>query len=120
MKILAIDDSPPALDVLTDAIREAQPNAEVFPFDDPFKLLYFAKKTPCDIAFLDIQMPEMNGLETAMALKKIKPSVNIIFVTAYSQYAIEAMKLRASGYVLKPATKEAVEREIENLRHPYV
>jgi len=65
MKILAIDDSPPALDVLTEAIREACPNAEVFPFDDPYKLLDFAKETPCDIAFLDIQMPGMNGLAAA-------------------------------------------------------
>ena len=118
MKILAIDDSPPVLDVLTEAIREACPNAQVFAFDDPYKLLDFAKETPCDIAFLDIQMPGMNGLEAAIALKKIKPSLNIIFVTAYSQYAIEAMKLYPSGYVMKPVIKEAIEREIENLRHP--
>ncbi|MCL2764500.1 MAG: response regulator [Treponema sp.] len=118
MKIITIDDSPPALDVLTEAIREACPDAEVFSFDDPYKLLDFAKETPCDIALLDIRMPGMNGLEAAVALKKIKPSTNIIFVTAYSQYAIEAMKLYPSGYVMKPAAKKAIEREIENLRHP--
>jgi len=116
--IFTIDDSPPALDVLTEAICEVCPNDEVFPFNDPYKLLNFAKKTPCDIAFLDIQMPGMNGLEVAVTLKKIKPSTNIIFVTAYSQYAIDAMKLYPSGYVMKPVTKEAVEKELENLRHP--
>lgn len=113
-----MDDSPPALDVLTEAIREACPDTEVFPFDDPYKLLDFAKETPCDIAFLDIQMPGINGLATAIALKKFKPSTNIIFVTAYSKYAMEAMQLYASGYVMKPASREAIEREIKNLRHP--
>jgi len=118
MKILAIDDSPSALDVLTEAIRKARSNADVFPFDDPFELIKFAKETPCDIAFIDIQMPEMNGLELAVMLKKIKPSINIVFVTAYSKYAVEAMKLHPSGYVMKPATKKAVEQELENLRYP--
>ena len=60
----------------------------------------------------------MNGLELAVALKKIKPDINIIFATAYVKYKGDAMDLRASGYVMKPVTKEAVEREIENLRHP--
>jgi two-component SAPR family response regulator len=60
----------------------------------------------------------MNGLEVAKKLKGNTPKINIIFVTAYSQYATEAFELHPSGYVLKPATKEAVEREMENLRHP--
>jgi len=119
MKILAIDDSESALKLLTSSVAEAQPSALVFPFRKPSELLTFAKDNACDIAFLDIRMWGMNGLELAKKLKDYNPKINIIFVTAYSEYAREAFELYPSGYVLKPVTKEAVEREFENLRHPF-
>ena len=118
IKILAIDDEEFALESLTEVIREACPSDEVFSFKEPSKLLAFAKENDCHIAFLDVEMWGMNGLELALELKKINPQINIIFATAYVQYKNDAMDLRASGYVMKPVTKEAVEREIENLRHP--
>jgi len=118
MRILAIDDSGPALKLLTGSISEAEPSSEIFPFNKPSELLAFAKDNPCDIAFLDIKMAGMNGLALAKELKDITPRINIIFVTAYSEYATEAFDLYPSGYVLKPVTKEAVKREIKNLRHP--
>ena len=118
MKILAIDDNGPALKLLTKSIAEARPLSEIFPFRKPSELLVFAKDNLCDIAFLDIKMWGMNGLALAKELKEINPKINIIFVTAYSKYASDAFGLYPSGYVLKPVTKEAVEREIENLRYP--
>jgi two-component SAPR family response regulator len=118
MKILAIDDSEPALKLLAGSITEAQSSAQVFLFSKPSELLAFAKDNPCDIAFLDIRMWGMNGLELAKKLKDYNYKINIIFVTAYSEYAKEAFELYPSGYILKPVTKEAVEREIENLRYP--
>lgn len=118
MRILAIDDSESALSLLTDTIKEAVLDAEIFPFTDPEALLLFAQKSPCDIAFLDIQMWGMSGLEVAVTLKKIKHTTNIIFVTAYNQYQGDAFGLHASGYLMKPPTKEAILKEIENLRHP--
>lgn len=118
MKILALDDSEPALKLLTAAIAEASPSSEIFAFDKPSELLAFVKGTVYDIAFLDIKMWGMNGLEVAKKLKDLNPQMNIIFVTAYTKYASEAFELYPSGYVLKPVTKEAVAREMENLRHP--
>jgi len=118
MKILAIDDSVPALKLLTNSIAEVQPAAEIFAYSKPSELLAFAKENPCDIAFLDIQMWGKNGLEVAKELKEFNPKINIIFVTAYSKYATEAFELHPSGYILKPVTNEAVKREIDNLRHP--
>ena len=118
MRILAIDDSEPALKLLSASIAEAQPSAEIFSFHKPSELLAFAKQNPCDIGFLDIQMWGMNGLTVAKKLKDDNPKINIIFVTAYSQYAAEAFELYPSGYILKPVTKEAIEREIKNLRYP--
>ncbi|MCL2443741.1 MAG: response regulator [Treponema sp.] len=118
MRVLALDDSELALELIVSLIKEAVPEAEVFPFNKPSELLEFAKKETCDIAFLDIQMWGMNGLEVAKALKDIYSKINIIFVTAYKEHANEAFELYPSGYILKPAKKEAVLREIDNLRYP--
>jgi two-component SAPR family response regulator len=119
MKILALDDSKPVLKLLTSAIKSARPSAEIFAFNKPSELLDFAKDNNCDVAFLDIEMWGMNGLQVAKSLKDLDPKINIIFVTAHSEYSTEAFGLHPSGYILKPATKEAVELELENLRHPF-
>ncbi|MCL2758790.1 MAG: response regulator [Treponema sp.] len=118
MKILAIDDNESALKLLASSIAEVQPSAQIFGFNKPSDLLVFAKSNPCDIAFLDIKMWGMNGLVLAKELKDLNPKINIIFVTAYSKYSTEAFGLYPSGYILKPVTKEAVEKEIDNLRYP--
>ena len=65
-----------------------------------------------DVAFLDIQTGDINGLQLAVELKKVKPDIHIIFVTGYSQYAVEAFSIHATGYLLKPVTEEAVSREL--------
>jgi len=120
MIILAIDDERRALSTLTQAIESAVPDATVAGYSTAGEAIGFAKENKVDVAFLDIQMPEMNGLLLAMNLKEVDPKINIIFVTGHSQYAIDAMELHPSGYVMKPATKEKVECELENLRYPVV
>ena len=63
-------------------------------------------------------MPGINGIQLAKELKKINPLVNIIFVTAYDNYALEAYQLHASGYLSKPVNSERIKEELEALRHP--
>ena len=75
-----------------------------------------AAKNGCDVAFPDIHMRGMNGVEVAKELKKINPKMNIIFVTGFSEYTGDAMRLHASGYIMKPVTKEKVEAELSDLR----
>ena len=70
MKILCVDDEPLMLQMLEIAIQEAKPDAEVFAFEDQDELLEEAKKGDCDIAFLDIHMRGMTGVELAKELKK--------------------------------------------------
>ncbi len=119
MRILAADDEALALEMLTEAIREAVPQAEIFSFQKPSQLLSFAQtEAPCDVAFLDIHMRGVTGVELAKKLKDLSPSINIIFVTGFDQYTGDAMRLHASGYVLKPVTKEKIEAEMSDLRHP--
>lgn len=118
MRILCIDDEPLALEMLEEAIQEAKPDADVMAFRKQSELLAEAQKNGCDIAFLDIHMRGMNGVELAKKLKEINPKMNIIFVTGYDEYTGDAMRLRASGYVMKPVTKEKLEEELKELRFP--
>lgn len=118
MNILAADDEPLALEMLTDSIREALPNAQISSFTKASQLLSYAGEHPCDIAFLDINMRGITGIELAYKLKQSNPKVNIIFVTGYDEYATEAMAMHASGYVMKPVTAEKIQVELDELRHP--
>lgn len=118
MTIVALDDEILQLNMLMKCIRTAAPGAELQGFNQPDELLAFARRNKFDVAFLDIQLFGANGMEVAKKLKLLQPHVNIIFCTAYSQYAAEAFSLRASGYILKPVTLDAVRTELDTLRNP--
>jgi len=118
MNILAIDDNVLALEELVSSIKEACPNDEIHSFSKPSKLLDYAKENPCDIAFLDIELWGINGIDIAQKLKEIHSKINIVFVTGYSKYALDSYTVKASDYVMKPVTKEAVKKAMENLRFP--
>lgn len=118
MLVLAVDDEQSALNVLVGAIKDAVSDAEIHSFRKPLDALEFVKSNSCEIAFLDIQMREINGIVLARKIKEIYPQINIIFVTGYSEYANEAFGLHASGYVFKPVTEDKIRVEMQNLRYP--
>lgn len=118
MKIIAVDDERHALAMLQQAIVEVAGDADLTCFTSPSEVLEHAAKHDVEVAFLDIEMPEMNGLFLAKSLKDLRPAANIIFVTSYSEYANKAFSLRASGYVMKPIDPQQVLVELENLRNP--
>jgi len=118
MLIYAADDERLALNMLRDAIAEAQPEAEIRPFRQAAQLLQAAAETPPDVAFLDVEMPGMTGLTLARRLYEIKEEINIIFVTGYRQYAADAFDVFASGYITKPCTAENIRQALEHLRFP--
>lgn len=120
MKMLCVDDEPLMLKMLEMAIKEARPDADITAHKKQADLLEDARKNGCDIAFLDIHMRGMNGVELAKELKTVNPKMNIIFVTGFSEYAGEAMSMHASGYIMKPVTKEKIEKELADLRFPIV
>ena len=118
LKILAIDDEPPALELLVRNIKKAIPDCEIFSYSDSREALKKAEAEKIDIAFTDIHMPHIHGTELAKALKKTNPKLNIIFVTGYSQYQSEAIKLHVSGYISKPVSADDIAEEMENLLNP--
>ena len=118
MNILAVDDEYYALTLLEKSISEVAYGAVVYLCQNVNDALSVAKTNRIDVAFLDIHMPGMSGIELAKELKMINPKVNIIFVTGFSEYMREGIELRASGYVLKPFTAALIKTELENLRNP--
>lgn len=115
MTIYVLDDEPIALRGTIKIIKEVIPNAQVTGFDrarDLFSHFEETKEKP-DVVLCDIEMPGVSGLDFAAKFKEVCPDVRIIFVTAYSQYALEAFRLHVHGYILKPITGERVKEEIE-------
>ena len=118
MKIIALDDEELALEGLMDAIRACAPNAELHGFSYAEDVLVFLRDHSCDVAFLDVEMAGINGVELAEQLKLRNPDVNLIFATGFSSYQGSAFDLHASGYLMKPITVEKVRKELANLRRP--
>lgn len=118
MRILIVDDEPMMLDMAEETIKEVRPEAEIYSTLSSQQAYASAQQHTYDVAFLDVEMPGMNGIELAKKLKECYAAINIIFVTAYAEYATEAFSIYASGYLMKPLHKEAVEKAIENLRFP--
>ena len=119
MNILLVDDEKFQLIRLESEARQAFPHDAIFfVCSSPLEAINKAKEEDIDIAFLDIEMPEMNGIQLAKELKKINPLINIIFVTAYDNYALESFKIHASGYLTKPVHAQQIQEELECLRHP--
>ena len=118
MNILAVDDEYLALELMRSALEKVAGHSTVYLCRDVASALRTARETTVDVAFLDIHMPEMSGIELARQLKMLNPRINIIFATGFSEYMKEGVDLRMSGYLFKPVTPEAVRAELENLRHP--
>ncbi len=118
MNIIAVDDEKLALDTLVDSIVKVMPDEKVHGFRAASEAVDYVKTNGCDIAFLDIKMRGLTGIGLARKIKDVCPDTNIIFVTGYSEYALDAFKVYASDYLLKPATPEAVRNALEHLRNP--
>lgn len=118
MKILVIDDERPALELMLETLARICPDAEVVAFSEARDVLNYEAKSDIDVAFMDIELGRMSGIELAIELKKNAPKCNIIFVTSYSHYGTESFRARPSGYVTKPYTDEDIIRELGDLKYP--
>ena len=84
---------------------EDMPDVEtVGAFTNPFKALEFVKEQPVEAAFLDIEMPGMNGIELTEKLREIRPDLVVIFITGYENYTLDALKVKADYYLTKLMT----------------
>ncbi|QJD87021.1 response regulator [Cohnella herbarum] len=114
MKAIVIDDEPLAVDSMVRILQRYQVEV-VGAFVDPREALKQQEHLRADVAFVDIEMPEWNGLELASRLQSANPELHIVFVTAYEQYAIDAFELAAVDYLLKPIQLKRLDVTLKRL-----
>lgn len=99
LKCIIIDDEPLAIEIIEGYVEKVDSLDLLRTFRNPVEAFDFLKSNQVDLAFLDIQMPDITGLELA---KTLNPSLNIIFTTAYREYAVDSYELNALDYLVKP------------------
>ncbi len=110
MNCIIIDDEPLAREEMGSLISEISEIEIVGKFQNAMKAADFMAQNPVDLVFLDIEMPQLSGLEFA---KQIPENTLVIFTTAYPQYALKSYELDAIDYLLKPIDKNRLEKAIQ-------
>ena len=118
MVTIIVDDRQLVVSRMMTILKKTEPTGEHHGFTDVQEALEFAAETQVNVAFLDVEMPGMSGIELAKKLQQINPRVNIIFITGYKEYTLDAFSLYASGYLLKPIREEDVRDAFAHLRYP--
>ena len=113
---LCVDDEELLLTALVRAVEESPDIQEAVGFRLCSEALAWAEQNRPDVAFLDIQMRGMTGLELAQKLHALHPGLPIVFCTGYREYAFDAIQLRASGYLVKPVRPEQVQHELDVIK----
>jgi transcriptional regulator with XRE-family HTH domain len=116
--IIMVDDEGIILSGGLPVLEEVFPNANISGFTRPSEAITYAQHNPVALAFLDIEMGKLNGLEVCKELQRINPQTNVIFLTAYMDYSLDAWKTGASGFIVKPITAAEVRDQISRLRFP--
>ena len=117
--IIMVDDNNIILNGSLPVPEEVMPNASVTGFIDPSDAVEYAKTKRVALAFLDIEMGIVSGLDVCRELLEINPRTNVVYLTAYSGYSLDAWSTGASGFMLKPLTPEGIREQLKNLRYPF-
>lgn len=115
LQAVAVDDETKALKRISRIIRQIDNVSLSGGFTRPSEVLDFIQSQEVDVVFLDIEMPEVYGLELAEKIFEIKPQVAVVFVTAYDKYALRAFQAHAIGYLLKPIDLGDVQKQIATI-----
>ena len=120
MNILAVDKDKASLDKIKGFIEKNNPESTCLLFEDPLAALARAREEEIDVAFLEVNMPQLSGIDLGGYMKELNPYINLIYFSDDIDKAFDAMKIHASGYVKKPGSREEVSDELENLRYPEI
>ena len=113
MKLICVDDVAHVMQYTASLCQTLPHIDDVRGFTSALEALDWAKAHPVDVALLDIDMPDMDGLTLAKRLRECRPDCAIIFLTAFAQYALDAFTVHPSGYLLKPVSEADLAREVE-------
>ena len=118
IEIIMVDDNKIVLNGGLPILKEVLPNASVTGFTKPMEALEYARNNRIALAFLDIEMGSVSGLDVCSELLKINPRTKVIYLTAYPSYAFDAWETGACGFMLKPITAEGIRKQLKKLRYP--
>ena len=100
-------------------LKEVMPSATIVGFEWSNDAIEYAKGNRVSLAFLDIELGGESGLNLCRALLDINQSTNVVFLTAFADYALRAWDTGASGFMVKPITPDGVRAQLAKLRHPF-
>ena len=110
---IAIDDEPLALQLVTGYIEKTPGLNLLGKFDNPLDAMDFIARENVDLIFIDIQMPDLSGLEFTRSMAK---GPKVIFTTAYEKYALDGFKLDVVDYLLKPFSYEEFLKAVQKVQ----
>ncbi|WP_026528111.1 response regulator [Butyrivibrio sp. VCD2006] len=113
MRAICVDDEALILQRTVSLVKKTNIFDDVESFMEPVEALEYLDSKKADLALLDIDMPDMGGLELATNIKQRCPDIKIIFLTGYSEYAIDAYAMHATGYLLKPIGYDKLLSELQ-------
>lgn len=116
--IIMVDDSEVLLTDNLSVLEEVMPNATITGFIWPQEAIEYAKSNPIALAILDIELGTASGLDLCRTLLEINPRTNVVYLTAYPDYSLDAWETKASGFMVKPLTPENVRKQLDMLRYP--
>lgn len=116
--VIVVDDNRVILSDSISVLEEVLPNTVIKAFTKPQEAIDFAKENNVALAVLDIELGTLSGLDLCRTLLKINPRTNIIYLTAYPDYALDAWDTEASGFMVKPLTPEGVRIQLDKLKYP--
>ena len=114
--IIMVDDEGIILSGGLPVLEEVFPDANITGFTRPSEALSYAQNNRVALAFLDIELGKHNGLELCGELQQINPQTDVIFLTAYMDYSLDAWKTGASGFIIKPVTAAGIRSQLPRLR----
>lgn len=115
VKAILVDDEPLALDFLERQLKKVSDISIIHKFVNFNLSKDTAILEDIDVVFLDIEMPEINGLELAEKILEIEPTIIIVFVTAFSEYAVQAFELNTLDYIVKPVQLDRLEKTLARI-----
>ena len=118
--IIIVDDSKPILKGGMSVLKEVLPNANIVGFSVPHKAVEYAKENKIFLAVLDIELGAASGLDLCDKLLEINLNTNVIYLTAYPDYSLDAWKTGACGFMVKPLTPDKVREQLVKMRYPFL
>lgn len=116
MRILIVEDEPDTLSEIETCLKRYDGTLEIESCENPLLAIKAFQSNSFDAVLLDIQMPEMTGLELAECLSAMSPKIHIVFITAFNHYGAEAFDLNAVDYVLKPIRQERFNKALDKIK----